>query len=166
MANGQNDDSMVRVGCVPRHQRYRSFITAGVAFFALTLSLSCNSRVDQAGAKALTDSFMADLVANRLDDAISKMAPAFIQKVGGRENAIRLIQTVSGYCGRPLNSAYLYEKVGVHYFEGRVRPMRSFSYTGPTTQHPEGRCLFEVNVVPGDQRGYMVVQWLVGRLPR
>jgi hypothetical protein len=141
-------------------------LTAVLAIIVLGLSLSCTSQVDRAGAKALSDSFMADLVENRLDDALSKMDPAFIQKAGGREKAIGLMQTIFNYCGHPLSSTYWRDEVGVHSLDGRTKPMRSFLYATPTTQRPEGGCYYRVNVVPGDQGGYSVVASTVGKLPR
>jgi hypothetical protein len=74
------------LGCrVPPYQHYRPFTSAAVAILALSLSLSCQSKTDKVGAKGLSDAFMADLVANHLDDALSKMDPAFVQMAGGRE---------------------------------------------------------------------------------
>ncbi len=149
---------------MPRFQRNRPFITTAGALLALSLSLSCQSKLDRAGAKALSDSFMADLVANKLDDALSKMEPEFVQEVGGHEKAIGAIQKGSDYCGRPLNSAYWRDEVGFYaYLDGRRKPMRKFYYTTPTTQHPDGECYFTVMVVPGDQGGYRVVATTAGK---
>jgi hypothetical protein len=101
---------------------------------------------------------MADLVANNLDDALSKMDSGFVQIAGGREKAIGLMQKIFDYCGRPLNSAYQRDELGFYaYLDGRQKPMRKFYYATPTTQRPEGGCYFTVMVVPGDHEGYRVV---------
>jgi len=149
---------------MPRFQSCRSPVTAAIAILGLSLSLACQSKLDRAGAKALGDSFMADLVANKLDDALSKMEPEFVPAAGGYEKALAAIQKVFDYCGRPLDSAYWRDEVGFYaYLDGRRKPMRKFYYTTPTTQHPEGGCYFTVMVVPGDKSGYRVVATTAGK---
>jgi hypothetical protein len=107
---------------------------------------------------------MADLVANKLDDALSKMEPEFVQTAGRHEKAIAACQKVFDYCGRPLNSSYWRDEVGFYaYLDGRRKPMRKFYYTTPTTQRPEGGCCFTVMVVPGDRGGYRVVPTTAGK---
>lgn len=142
----------------------RSFTTAAGVVLALSLSLSCQSKLDRAGAKAVSDSFMSDLVASKLDDALAKMEPAFVQAAGGHDKAVGAIQKVFDYCGRPLNGTYWRDEVGFYaYLDGRKKPMRKFYYTTPTTQRPEGGCYFTVMVVPGDQGGYKVVATTAGK---
>lgn len=149
---------------VSPYQDYRPFISAAVAILSLSLSLSCQSKANKVDAKVLSDAFMADLVANHLDDALSKMDPAFVQMAGGREQAIGLMQKIFDYCGRPLNSAYQRDEVGMYAFlDGRNKPMRKFYYSTPTTQRPEGGCYFSVMVVPGDHKDYTVIAATAGK---
>jgi hypothetical protein len=55
---------------VQRYQRHASFVVSASTILVLLLSPSCGANIYKAGAKAVSDSFMADLVANRLDDAL------------------------------------------------------------------------------------------------
>lgn len=152
---------------VPPCQHYRPFISTAVAILALSLSLSCQSKAGKVDAKVLSDAFMADLIANHLDGALSKMDPAFVQMAGGREKAIGLMEKIFDYCGRPLNSAYQRDEAGFYAFtDGRKKPMRKFYYATPTTQRPEGGCYFSVMVVPGDHGGYTVVAATAGKPSR
>jgi len=63
---------------VPRPQPNLSFISTSGVLLALTLSLSCQSKLDRAGAKARpspesTDSQTADLIARVKDVSVSKL---------------------------------------------------------------------------------------------
>jgi len=105
--------------------------------------------MDHATAQKLSDSYMSDLVADRVDLALDKMAPQFLQAAGGKTKAESGIRELFNYCGRPLESELRHEETGfIAGADGRL-PMRAFVYAGKTTQHPKGVCFFAVRVVLG-----------------
>ncbi len=98
---------------------------------------------------------MADLVADRVDSALDKMEPEFVQKTG-RAQAEAGVRKLFDYCGRPLDSELKHDEVGFKvYLDGRRKPTRTFYYAATTTQRPKGECFFSVAVVP-DQGGFRV----------
>jgi hypothetical protein len=114
---------------------------------------------------------MSDLVADRVDLALDKMEPQFLQAAGGKTKAEAGIRDLFGYCGRPLESELRHEETGFFlYADGKRAPMRAFFYSGKTTQHPKGVCFFAVRVVPDAENGIRVVNFgplklLTGQLP-
>jgi hypothetical protein len=127
------------------------------------------SRRSSEGQK-VSDSYMSNLVADRVDLALDKMEPQFLQAAGGKTKAEAALQDLFNYCGRPLESELRHEETGFFLgADGRRAPMRGFYYSGRTTQHPKGVCFFAVNVVPGEN-GMKVVSFgplklLTGQLP-
>jgi|SRR5580704_16078548 hypothetical protein len=116
------------------------------------------SSVNRAEAQKTSDAFMSDLVANRVDLALTKMEPEFVQ-AAGQTKAEQLFQQMFNYCGRPLDAHLERDEIGFFaYADGRKKPMRAFFYTGKTTQHEEGIGFFAVRVVPGD-KGIKVVNF-------
>jgi hypothetical protein len=146
------------------------------AFIAVVLLLSsCHfmpngSSMNHAEAQGISDSYMADLVADHVDQAIDKMEPGFLKAAGGREKAESALRGLFSYCGQPLESELRHEETGFFlYTDGRRAPMRAFYYVGKTTQEPKGVCFFAVKVVPTDN-GMKVVTFgplklLTGQLP-
>jgi hypothetical protein len=128
------------------------------------------SSMNHAEAQKLSDSFMSDLVADRVDLALDKMEPQFLQEAGGKTKAESGLRDLFNYCGRPLESELRHEDTGFFiYGDGRRAPTRGFYYSGRTTQHPKGVCFFAVRVVPGEN-GMKVVsvgplKLLTGQLP-
>jgi hypothetical protein len=128
------------------------------------------SSMDRAEAQKVSDSYMSNLVADRVDLALDKMEPQFLQAAGGKTKAEAALQDLFNYCGRPLESELRHEETGFFLgADGRRAPMRGFYYSGRTTQHPKGVCFFAVNVVPGEN-GMKVVSFgplklLTGQLP-
>jgi hypothetical protein len=107
--------------------------------------------------KAVADSFMADLVADRTEGALRKMEPEFIKGVGGEKKAKAAVEQLYTYCGRPLDSEFKHEERGFkQYLTGRRKEMRKFYYASTTNQYKKGVCFFAVEVVPGDGGGYAV----------
>jgi hypothetical protein len=147
-----------------------------LAFIAIVSVLSgCHllpdgSSMDHAEAQKVSDSYMSYLVADRVDLALDKMEPQFLQAAGGKTKAETGIRDLFKYCGRPLESELRHEDTGFFlYGDGRKAPMRGFYYSGKTTQNPKGVCFFAVRVVPGES-GMRVVNFgplklVTGQLP-
>jgi hypothetical protein len=128
------------------------------------------SSMDRAEAQTVSDSYMSDLVADRVDLALDKMEPEFLQAAGGKTKAEAGLRDLFNYCGRPLEWELRHEETGFFlYGDGRRAPLRGFYYSGKTTQNPKGVCFFAVKVVPG-KNGMKVVSFgplklLTGQLP-
>jgi len=147
-----------------------------LAFIAIVSVLSgCHllpdgSSMDHAEAQKVSDSYMSYLIADRVDLALDKMEPQFLQAAGGKTKAETGIRDLFKYCGRPLESELRHEDTGFFlYGDGRKAPMRGFYYSGKTTQNPKGVCFFAVRVVPGES-GMRVVNFgplklVTGQLP-
>jgi len=114
--------------------------------FKITTGSSINREV----AQKLSDSYMSDLVADRVDLALDKMEPGFVQAAGGKTKAEAALRGLFNYCGRPLTSEMRHDETGSFiYLDGREpAPMRAFFYAGKTTQYEKGVCFFAVRVVP------------------
>jgi hypothetical protein len=137
-------------------------IAVVIALTALMSVVSCTQTVDPSGARSFGDSFMADLVANRPEDALSKMEPGLVRLMG-RDKALEGVKGVFDHCGRPLDSRFWRDESGVQvFFDGRKKPMRKLYYLTPTTERPQGGCYFTVLVVPGDDGGYRAAAFTVG----
>ena len=76
--------------------------TVVVALLALTACKS-GSSIDRTRAQKVSDSFMSDLVADRVNDAVVKMDPEIVQSLG-QAQAEAAIRKLFDYCGRPLDS--------------------------------------------------------------
>jgi hypothetical protein len=141
-----------------------------VSVFSGCYLLPNGSSIDHAEAQKLSDSYMSDLVADRVDLALDKMEPQFLLGAGGETKAESVLRDLFNYCGRPLESELKHEDTGFFLFaNGRRAPMRGFYYSGRTTQNPKGVCFFAVKVVPGEN-GMRVVSFgplklLAGQLP-
>jgi hypothetical protein len=146
-------------------------LIAIVCFFSGCHLLPNGSSMDRAQAQRLSDSYMSDMVADRVDLALDKMEPQFLQAAGGKAKAEAGLRDLFNYCGRPLESELRHEETGVFLSaDGRKAPMRGFYYSGKTTQNPKGVCFFAVRVVRGDNNGMRVVNFgplklLTGQLP-
>src|SRR5712692_3781920 len=128
------------------------------------------SSMDRAEAQKVSDSYMSDLVAARVDLALDKMEPQALQAASGKTKAEALVRDLFNYCGRPLESELRHEETGFFLgADGRRAPMRGFYYSGRTTQHPKGVCFFAVKVVPGENEMRVVsfgpLKLLTGQLP-
>jgi len=139
------------------------------------MSIGCGvlpngSSMDHAQAQRLSDAYMANLIADRVDLAVDKMELTNPQDAQGRAKTEELIRGLFSYCGRPLESELRHEETGFFlYADGRKAPMRAFFYSGKTTQFSKGVCFFAVRVVPG-QGGMRVVNFgplklISGQLP-
>ena len=146
-------------------------LIAIVCIFSGCRLLPNGSSIDHAEAQNLSDSYMSDMVADRVDLALDKMESQFVQAAGRKAKAEAGFRGLFNYCGRPLESELRHEETGVFLYEdGRKAPMRAFYYSGKTNQHPKGICFFAVRVVPGDNNGMRVVNFgplklLTGQLP-
>ena len=99
-------------------------------------------------AQKVSDSFMAYLVADRVNDAVGEMEPEMFQWAR-REQVEAQIRKLFDYCGRPLNSELKHDEIGFKlYLSGHKKPMRKFYYAASTTQYQKGVCFFAVEVVP------------------
>ena len=122
---------------------------AGVSVFLVLAGCSSvpnGSSIDRAAAQKVADSFMADLVADRVAGALDKMESEFVHQTG-RAQAEAAMRNLFTYCGRPLDSEVKHDEVGFKvYPDGRRKPMRKFYYAATTTQHAKGECFFSVEV--------------------
>jgi hypothetical protein len=125
------------------------FLAVLISALALT-GCKSGASIDCVGAKKVSDSFMAYLVADRVNDAVGEMDPEMFQW-GRREEVEAKMRTLFDYCGRPLDSEFKHDEVGFKmYVSGHEKPMRKFYYAAKTTQYPKGVCFFSVEVVPVD----------------
>ena len=114
--------------------------------------------IDYAAARKVSDSFMAALVANNLDDAVSLMEPDFVQELGHAQAEAEM-RKLFNYCGRPLDSEFKHVETGFKiYPDGHKNPMRKFYYAATTDQNAKGVCFFSVSVVPY-QTGLKVTEY-------
>ncbi len=124
-------------------------ILLAVVVSAFSLS-GCKSRssIDRAAAQNVSDSFMANLVEDRVHDAVGEMEPEMFQSAT-HEQVEAQIRKLFDYCGRPLDSEFKHDEVGFKvYASGHTNPTRKFYYAARTTQYPKGVCFFSVEVVP------------------
>ena len=106
------------------------------------------SSIDRVAAQKVSDSFMAYLVADRVDDAVGEMEPEMF-KSATHEQVEAQIRKLFDYCGRPLDSELKHDEIGFKvYVSGNKNPMRKFYYAARTSQYPKGVCFFSVEVVP------------------
>jgi hypothetical protein len=107
---------------------------------------------------------MADLVADREEDAVNKM-DALILRTFGHDAAVQGIKFVYKQCGRPTGSSFWRDEAGVWAFpDGRTKPMRKLYYHTPTTERPNGGCYYSIIVIPADSGGYAAAAITVGKL--
>ena len=131
----------------------KSRLLAG-ALAALAFS-GCGRAIDREAAQKVSDSFMSDMVADRVGGALNRMEPEFVQTIG-RTEAEAGLRKLFEYCGRPLDWEFKHYEQGFKiYLDGRRKPMLKFYYAANTTQHPKGVCFFSVEVVP-DKAGLKV----------
>lgn len=105
--------------------------------------------INRVEAQKMSDSYMSDLIADRVDLALDKMEVQFVEAAGGKKNAEAGLRNLFNYCGRPLESELRHEDSGSFlYADGKTAPVLGFYYSGKTTQHPKGVCFFAVRVVP------------------
>ncbi len=143
--------------------------------FAFSAFVGCGilpdgSSMDHTTAQKVSDSYMSDLVADRVDLALAKMEPQFVQAAGGTKKAEAGVRDLFNFCGRPLESELRHEETGFFVaMDGRKLPMRAFFYSGKTTQNPKGVCFFAVRVVPGEHEmkvvGFGPLKLMGGELP-
>jgi hypothetical protein len=114
--------------------------------------------IDYPSARKVSDSFIADLVANKVNDAVGLMEREFIRTVGNGQ-AEAALRKLFDYCGRPLDSEFKHDETGFKiYLDGHKNPMRKFYYAATTDQNAKGVCFFSVSVVP-NQAGLKVTEY-------
>ena len=102
-------------------------------------------------AREVSDSFMADIVRDRVDLAVSKMEPEFVASLG-QTRAEAEIKKLLEYCGRPLEQEFKHSEEGVRLdLKNGNRPMLKFYYAATTSAHPKGVCFFTIEVVPSTE---------------
>jgi hypothetical protein len=138
----------------------RTVLTACSLVFVLLSGcgiLPNGASINHAQAQSLSDQYMADLVADRVDLSLDKMGATFVESAGGRVKMETAIRDLFNYCGRPLERELRHEETGFFATtDGRRLPMRMFVYSGKTTQNPKGVCFFSVRVVE-DKAGIRVL---------
>jgi hypothetical protein len=125
--------------------------------------------IDREAARKLSDSFMSDLVLNRVSDAVGLIEPELAQKLGPVETEAQ-VRKLFEYCGRPLDCEFKHDEAGFKiYMDGHKKPMRKFYYAARTDQFAKGACFFSISVVPSPS-GLKVTEYgplklLAGQLP-
>ena len=113
-------------------------------------NVSTTASIDREEAQKLSDSFMSDLVNNKVAEAVNLMESGFVKSLGSKD-AEATIRKLFEYCGQPKEYEFRHDEIGTRmYLDGRTKPMRKFFYVGATTMHPRGICFFAVEIVPGD----------------
>jgi hypothetical protein len=146
-----------------------SISTLTVITFAACAAAPNGSVIDREAARKLSDSFMSDLVLNRVSDAVGLMEPELAQKLGPAE-AEAQIRKLFEYCGGPLDREFKREESGFKiYPNGHKKPVRKFYYAARTDQFAKGVCFFSISVVPSPS-GLKVTEYgplklLTGQLP-
>ena len=142
--------------------------------FVVILAVACGAgqsgaSVNLEEARKVSDSFMKDLVSDRVDLALNEMEPEFVDALG-RLEAEAAIRKLFDYCGRPIDQEFKHDELGTRVDVGHgMRPMRKFYYAATTSIHPKGVCFFGIEVVPSKDRlriavfGPLKLQW--GELP-
>ena len=147
-----------------------------LVLFAVILTVACvvgpapsGTSLNLEAARKVSDSFMTDLVSDRVDLALDEMEPEFVDAVG-RAEAEAAIRKLFDYCGRPLDQEFKHDEIGTRLdVPHGKRPMRKFYYAARTSMHPKGVCFFGIEVVPSKDRlrvavfGPLKLQW--GELP-
>lgn len=114
------------------------------------VSAQQQKKSDSADWRKVADLFMADLVANRIDNAVERFEPELVNDVGGKQKAKAAVEQLFGYCGRPLDSEFKHEEQGLkQYVSGCRKEMRKFYYAAATNQYAKGVCFFSVEVFSG-----------------
>ena len=95
---------------------------------------------------------MTDLVDDRVDLALDKMEPEFVNMLG-RKEAEAAVRKLFEYCGRPLDQEFKHDEIGVKVdLNYGKRPIRKFYYAATTSMHPKGVCFFGIEIVPSKDR--------------
>jgi hypothetical protein len=133
-------------------------ITSIVLLCVACAAMPNGRTIDCAAARKVSDSFMAALAANNLNDAVGLMEPAFVQELG-RAQGEAGVRKLFDYCGRPLDAELKHDETGFKiYWDGHKNPMRKFYYAATTDQNAKGVCFFSVSVVPY-QTGLKVTEY-------
>ncbi len=111
-------------------------------------SMPSGSSIDLGDARKVGDTFMDDMIADRIAQGLTHMESAFVDltSVGEAERALR---GLFDYCGRPVDREYKGTQVGFKlYPDGTRKPMRKLFYAATTTTERKGVCFFGVEIVP------------------
>ena len=109
---------------------------------------TASSSIDKAGTQRLSDSFMANLIAHRTDDAFEEMEPEFT-KMMNRPDFGPQLEKLFQFCGWPLDSELERVESGIKvYADGHRNPTRKFTYLATTNQYSKGVCYFSIEVAP------------------
>jgi len=104
-------------------------LTVVVALLAL-IACKSGASIDRAAAQKVSDSFMADLVADRVKNAVNKMEPEFVQ-TAGQDQAEAAIRKLFDYCGRPLDSEFKHDELGFKVYANGIKSRCESSTTLP-----------------------------------
>lgn len=82
---------------------------------------------------------MAYLASDRVSDALGEMEGV---ETAQRTQVEARVRKLFDYCGRPLNSEFKHDEIGVRmYATDRQKPMRKFYYAADTTRYRKA-CAF------------------------
>ena len=135
----------------------RFFLVLTVALLGLRIATAAQSgRFDTREAKKVSDSFMADLVANRLSDASQQLKSSSL-KVDSQ-----ILNNMLDSCGRPLeakaeNNGVMGDDISG---DGRTIPALTFLYLCTRSDHKRYR--FHVKIEAPDDGKYYVTSWGCG----
>jgi hypothetical protein len=106
------------------------------------------SVIDLGAARSLGDAFMRDMIADQVEQGLTRMESGFASSMP-RGEAERRIRQLFDYCGRPLDMEYKATQVGFKWYpNGSKKVMRKLFYASATTTEPKGVCFFSVEIVP------------------
>jgi len=93
---------------------------------------------------------MTYLASDRVSDAVGEMEGF---EPSQRYQAEAQVRKLFDYCGRPLDSEFKHDEIGVRVYATRgEKPMRKFYYAANTTRYRKGVCFFGVEIVPDQNR--------------
>jgi hypothetical protein len=115
---------------------------AVLLLISLLLLAACKSdqSIDRIAAKGMSDAFLTYLAANRVGDAVGEMEPELLQG-SSRDQTESEIRKLFDYCGRPLDSEFKHDEIGMRVYLKGVRSQCESSTTQPTPRNIEKECV-------------------------
>lgn len=108
--------------------------------------------IEVSEARVVGDAFMADLVADDVAQALTRMESAFAD-LASPSQADEMARKLFEHCGRPVDAEYKTALAGFKiYLDGSHKNMQKLFYEVTTTSEPKGVCVFAVEIVPDGNR--------------
>jgi hypothetical protein len=103
--------------------------------------------VNDAQAKALSDTVADDLIHKNTKDLLNHLDAGFYKIVSGPGDLQKVMEKMYGLYGRPLKCDFKIGKSGVRTDGTWQRPSRTFLYAVKTTKYPMGKYFLQVEIV-------------------